>query len=115
MILDVESNHIGSSGIVIELHGNVKPCSTFVSDYEIGDIFFKKNSTTLLQIGNSLLEGRVTNSTKSIVILKKDNENFISTNKPIFFKNFAYSIDCIIDKKLVFRSRPKPLHIKKLY
>ncbi|XP_025835847.1 chromosome transmission fidelity protein 8 homolog [Agrilus planipennis] len=97
---DKENN---STWAIIELQGDLKSHSD--SPFEgqfIGDLHFTKTGTPLLLIGHHLLHGKEVTLDKPYALLVK---NKVSTKD----NQTEYVAKHIITKKLIFKTRPKPI------
>jgi len=62
-------------------------------------------------IGHHILHGKVQELEKPLVVITKENDNVPDEN------NVRYGVTAVIKKKLIFKTRPKPIvgeMIKKL-
>ncbi|XP_060535757.1 chromosome transmission fidelity protein 8 homolog [Cylas formicarius] len=85
---------------IIELQGDLKSHSE--SSFEgqfVGDLHFTKSGTPLLIIGHHLLYGKETRMEKPLALLEKKKND----------AGIEYVIKCIVRKKIIFKTRPKPI------
>lgn len=112
MIIPMKDGDGNLQWIAIELHGNLKSFEQHFSEYEIGDLYFKKNEEVVLHIGSYILEGKEMPLEKPMAILEK---KYVQTGMDEQYdveKEPNYVVTTIVKKKLIFRSRPKPIIIK---
>lgn len=86
---------------IIELQGDLKSHSD--SKFEgqfIGDLHFTKTGTPLLIIGHHLLYGKEVKLEKPLALLEKQHNEQSHTE---------YIVKTIVTKKLLFKTRPKPI------
>lgn len=88
-----------SDWAVIELQGDIR--TTHIEDsHFIGDLHYTNDGTPVLIIGNNLLMGKVTEFEKPIAVLEKTLNEYDETE---------YKVKALVKKKLLFRTRPKPV------
>lgn len=93
---------------IVELQGDLKFNSVNITNVYIGDLHFTKSGTPILIIGIHVLQGKEMALQKPFAVLvKKKNEETNTTNTSEV--KTAYIIKAIVKKKLVFKSRPKPI------
>lgn len=85
---------------IIELQGDLKSHSeTHFQDKFIGDLHYSKHGTPTLIIGHHLMFGKEVTLDKPLALMeKKSDEN-----------HTEYLVKSIIKKKLLFKTRPKPI------
>lgn len=86
---------------IIELQGDLKSHSD--SKFEgqlIGDLHFTKTGTPVLIIGHHLLFGKEVKFEKPLALLEKKQTAESCTE---------YTVRSIITKKILFKTRPKPI------
>lgn len=93
---------------IVELQGDLKFNSVNITNVYIGDLHFTKSGTPILIIGIHVLQGKEMALQKPFAVLvKKKNEETNTANTSEV--KTAYVIKAIVKKKLIFRSRPKPI------
>lgn len=65
----------------------------------IGDLHFQKNGTPLFIIGHHLLYGKESKLEKPFALLEKKKTD----------ANTEYLVKSIITKRIIFKTRPKPI------
>lgn len=86
---------------IIELQGDIQAHSgTITGTQFVGDLHFTKTGTTVLIIGHHLLHGKEAKFDKPLAVLEKSKTNDGQTE---------YLVKAIITKKLLFKTRPKPI------
>lgn len=86
---------------IIELQGDLKSHSNSSFDGQfIGDLHYSKTGTPILIIGHHLLYGKEVVLEKPLALLEKGQNEELHTE---------YKVKCIIKKKLLFKTRPKPI------
>ncbi|XP_076272709.1 chromosome transmission fidelity protein 8 homolog [Rhynchophorus ferrugineus] len=84
----------------IELQGDLKSHSETAFDGKfVGDLHFTKSGTPLLIIGHHLMYGKEMKLEKPFALLEKKQKN----------DSTDYTIKCVIRKKIIFKTRPKPI------
>ncbi|XP_046449637.1 chromosome transmission fidelity protein 8 homolog isoform X2 [Daphnia pulex] len=77
----------------------------------IGDLHFNHEGHPIMIIGHHILHGKVQDLDKPLVVITKENDNVPDEN------NVTYGVTAVIKKKMIFKTRPKPIvgeMIKKL-
>lgn len=88
------------SAALIELQGELKSVTdTPLEDQYIGDLHFTTNGTPVLIIGHHLLYGKEVLLEKPLAYMEKKNSN----------DSTEYIVKTIITKKIIFKTRPKPV------
>lgn len=83
---------------IIELQGDLQSNQTPLDNKCIGDLNYTKDGVPTLIIGSHLLTGKETDLAKPLVLLEKKCGD-----------KTEYFIKTIIKKKLLFKTRPKPI------
>lgn len=93
---------------IVELHGDLK--ESIVSDHKlhIGDLSYDKNGNATLIIGNHILTGKESSTDNPIAVLEKKVNTDSMDNTEC---DTEYSIIAIVKKKLIFKTRPKPITV----
>lgn len=107
MVISFISSADGQHGnwIAIEFHGQLQRCSSYLERIDISNVYFKKNNQVIINVGNFILEGKEVTLDKPLAILKKECTLTDSGEKSCT----NYEAHAIVKKKLIFRSRPKPV------
>lgn len=98
---------------IIDLQGDLKFEKVDNTDDQlIGDLHFTKTGIPILIIGIHVLHGKEVNLEKPFVVLEKhrtniEDEAIMEEQNPRIKTEFI--IKAIIKKKLLFKSRPKPI------
>jgi len=94
---------------IIDLQGDLKfEKDINLNDRLVGDLHFTKSGVPILIIGIHVLHGKEITLEKPLVILKKQHENIENETLEQNIRT-KYIIKAIVRKKLLFRSRPKPI------
>ncbi|ESN98122.1 hypothetical protein HELRODRAFT_84839, partial [Helobdella robusta] len=102
---------------LVELQGDLEARSgeESLNNKFIGDLHFTKNGEPVLLVGHHILYGEIKELEKPLAVVMK------CKSKPQFIKNdeqmddtplphnVEYKIEAIILKKILFKSRPKPI------
>ncbi|XP_046842127.1 chromosome transmission fidelity protein 8 homolog [Xenia sp. Carnegie-2017] len=96
--------------IVIELQGVLESNkSGGYNGLPIGDLHFDEKGQPLLIIGHHLLSGKVVTLEKPFAVLKKTKIIQEEGCQP----TTEYIVQALIRKKIIFKTRPKPIIVKK--
>ncbi|XP_031825909.1 chromosome transmission fidelity protein 8 homolog [Nomia melanderi] len=110
MIIPIKRDGKLEEWAIIELQGDLKFDSADNTNKYIGDLHFTKSGTPIFIIGIHVLHGKEVVLPKPFAVLeKKDNGTDKMTNDSQI--KTEYIVKAIVNKKLVFRSRPKPIII----
>lgn len=103
-------NPISKEWQIIELQGTLNGGS---SELSIGDFFFNEKGIPFLQVGNHLLEGKLVDLQKPLVVVKKLNNNFKDANSIELNleekKDSTFQVSGIVKRKYLFKTRPRIL------
>lgn len=88
---------------IIELQGDLKFDSPDVTNKYIGDLHFLKAGIPIFIIGIHVLHGKEVPLPKPFAVLIKKHTEHASEIKT------EYNVQAIIRKKLIFKTRPKPI------
>ncbi|XP_063915347.1 chromosome transmission fidelity protein 8 homolog [Zophobas morio] len=99
IFVKVPSEGLSPDWAIVELQGDLKSHSQSPFDGQfIGDLHFTKSGTPVLIIGHHLMFGKEMKMEKPLALLEKKTDTGV-----------AYHIKTIITKKLIFKTRPKPI------
>nr|XP_015908864.1 chromosome transmission fidelity protein 8 homolog [Parasteatoda tepidariorum] len=98
---------------IIEVQGDLE-CNTgdTIGGKLIGHLFYSTKKQPLLVIGYQTLYGKVTEQKPPLAVLKRQRSPSVdlptssNTDQNI---NSKYEVLALVDKKIVFRARPKPI------
>ncbi|KAF3429069.1 hypothetical protein E2986_10404 [Frieseomelitta varia] len=107
MIVPIKKDGEFEEWAIIELQGDLKFNSTNITNVYIGDLHFTKSGTPILIIGIHVLHGKEVVLPKPFAVLVKKKNEVNTTN--IFERQTEYIIKALIKRKIIFRSRPKPI------
>ncbi|XP_076662208.1 chromosome transmission fidelity protein 8 homolog [Halictus rubicundus] len=108
MIIPIKRDGSLEEWAIVELQGDLKFDSADTISKYIGDLHFSKSGTPILIIGIHVLHGKEVALPKPFAILeKKDNATDKMTDESQV--KTEYIVKALVKKKLIFRSRPKPI------
>ncbi|XP_028392368.1 chromosome transmission fidelity protein 8 homolog [Dendronephthya gigantea] len=94
--------------MIIELQGILESNQTGgYNGLPIGDLHFDGKGQPLLIIGHHLLSGKIVSLEKPFAVLKK---SYIE--KELESTSTEYTVQALIRKKIIFKTRPKPIIMK---
>ena len=96
-----------NSMTLVDLHGKLKYFNEQPKVSKIGEMSRKIDNDIFLAFGSHILEGRETSGEKPLLMLEK----IVSSKSESDNKLIMYRVNAIVKKRLVFRSRPKPIII----
>lgn len=79
----------------------------------IGDLHFNHEGNPIMIIGHHILHGKVQDLDKPLLVITKET----IPDSDVLPENIKYGVTAVIKKKLIFKTRPKPIvgeMIKKL-
>uniref|UniRef100_A0A8D8S638 Chromosome transmission fidelity protein 8 homolog n=1 Tax=Cacopsylla melanoneura TaxID=428564 RepID=A0A8D8S638_9HEMI len=107
---------------LIELQGDLESRNgSRMENKFVGDLHFQKNGTPILIIGHHILHGKVQKLETPLAVMKKIDSNsditdtdlngidFLDQNDSKDTKNVEYEILVVITRKMIFKTRPKPI------
>ncbi|XP_075225376.1 chromosome transmission fidelity protein 8 homolog [Lycorma delicatula] len=109
MSIIIKLAEVGDDGLpawgLVEIQGDLlsRSGSPLLGQY-VGDLHFTKEGTPILIVGHQLLHGKVINLEKPFAVLHRLRKR-IDDDKP----ETEYIVKAIIKKKLLFKTRPKPI------
>ncbi|XP_043261928.1 chromosome transmission fidelity protein 8 homolog [Colletes gigas] len=108
MIIPIKRDGEVEEWAIIELQGDLKFDSADTTNKYIGDVHFSKSGTPIFIIGIHVLHGKEVELPKPFAVLQKKNNETdkIADNSEL---QVEYIVKALVTKKLVFRSRPKPI------
>ncbi|XP_014474799.1 PREDICTED: chromosome transmission fidelity protein 8 homolog [Dinoponera quadriceps] len=109
MIIPIKGDGVTEEWAIIDLQGDLNFEKVENSnDQLIGDIHFTKTGVPILIIGIHVLHGKQVALEKPLVVLEKHCNN--TGNEIMEEKSTTqYIVKAIVKKKLLFRTRPKPI------
>ncbi|CAL8090357.1 unnamed protein product [Calicophoron daubneyi] len=101
MIVKVRSPHESAEEwVLIELQGDIiSKTGESLSEKHLGDVHFSAHGEPVFIIGHHILFGKVTDMEKPFVVTEK-----VST-----VKGAELHVIAVVRKKLIFKTRPKPI------
>ncbi|XP_044270101.1 chromosome transmission fidelity protein 8 homolog [Tribolium madens] len=100
ILIKVPGGHLSSHWAILELQGDLKSHSdTSFEGKFIGDLHFTKSGTPVLIIGHHLMFGKEMKMEKPFALLEKQNGD----------EGTEYMVKTIITRKIIFKTRPKPI------
>ncbi|KAF5396459.1 hypothetical protein PHET_09510 [Paragonimus heterotremus] len=88
--------------LLLELQGEiVSKSGSSLAGKHVGDLHFSQQDEPVFIIGHHVLFGKVSNLEKPLIVTKKNPGN----------DGLEYSVVAIIRRKLLFKTRPKPIII----
>lgn len=95
---------------IIDLQGDLKFEKTDNPDDQlIGDLHFTKAGVPILIIGIHVLHGKEITLDKPLIVLERHRETRDETVGQETTVKTEYFVKAIVKKKLLFKSRPKPI------
>ncbi|XP_015190979.1 PREDICTED: chromosome transmission fidelity protein 8 homolog [Polistes dominula] len=109
MIIPIKRDQDVQEWAIVELKGELSfGTKDITNSHYIGDFHFTKSGTPMLIIGIHVMYGKEMALTKPIAVLKK--KSIPSTNQlGEEDSKTEYTIQAIVNKKIVFKFRPKPI------
>ncbi|CAA99922.2 Ctf8 [Caenorhabditis elegans] len=90
--------------MAIELHGAISPQDDGSFDSKtLGTICWGDHNNVYMVIGNQTLEGKISKIDRPLLVIQKSDKNHQENGE----KNAT--VNAVIRKKLVFKTRPRPL------
>nr|XP_012229860.1 PREDICTED: chromosome transmission fidelity protein 8 homolog [Linepithema humile] len=111
MIVSIKRDGVIEDWAIIDLQGDLKfEKSENLDNQLIGDLHFTKTGVPILIIGIHVLHGKEVTLEKPLIVLEKQHSN---TGDEIMEEESTvkteYIVKAIVKKKLMFKSRPKPI------
>ncbi|CAH1779969.1 unnamed protein product, partial [Owenia fusiformis] len=108
---------------ILELQGDLQSRNeTGLSGKYIGGLHFSKSDQPIMIIGHHILHGKIVKLEKPLAVLSKNQQMDTSSNSDldksltdndsdikIDNKDIHYLVQAVITRKLVFKTRPKPI------
>jgi len=99
--------------IIVELQGTLETKEdVHLEGKVIGNLHFDTKGTPMLVIGHHLLHGKVVDLDKPYAVLRKEAN--IYQYEGIRKGNTCYNICALVKKKIIFKTRPKPIVFKNM-
>ncbi len=104
--------------VMVELQGDLmtKSEAASLSDKDMGDLFYTKKGVPGMIIGHHILYGKVVEMEKPYLAMTKvhieagnHGEDEVSMETDQSEMQTEYRVHAVIQKKLVFKTRPKPI------
>lgn len=95
---------------IVELQGDLNmESANNATDQYIGDLHYTKSGSPIFIIGIHVLHGKEVPLSKPLAVLKK--KQVVSETSADYSSecNIEYTVNAIVKKKLVFKTRPKPI------
>ncbi|XP_011637821.1 chromosome transmission fidelity protein 8 homolog [Pogonomyrmex barbatus] len=110
MIVPIKRDGEIETWAIIDLQGDLKFEETDDPDNQlVGDLHFTKDGVPILIIGIHVLHGKEITLEKPLIVLEKHhNTDDKATGEEATVKT-EYLVKAIVKKKLLFKSRPKPI------
>ncbi|XP_076685457.1 chromosome transmission fidelity protein 8 homolog [Andrena cerasifolii] len=108
MIIPIKRDGELEEWAIIELQGDLKFDSADTTNKYVADLHFFKSGTPILIIGIHVLHGKEVPLPKPFAVLEK-KDNGTSEAADNSDAKTEYIVKAIVKRKLVFRSRPKPI------
>ncbi|XP_064466813.1 chromosome transmission fidelity protein 8 homolog isoform X2 [Ornithodoros turicata] len=98
-----------SEWAILEMQGHLvsKEGTLFGGKY-IGDLHYTKSGVPILLVGHHVLYGKEQAMDKPVLVMKKVVQSEVVSDSDEK-TNVEYQVQAVIKKKLVFRTRPKPI------
>lgn len=88
----------------VELHGTITPQEGSFDGKTLGTICWGDNNNIYMIIGNQTLEGKISKTDRPLLVIQKSDKTRDDEEKNA-------TVKAVIRKKLVFKTRPRPLVI----
>ncbi|CAI2312901.1 unnamed protein product [Caenorhabditis sp. 36 PRJEB53466] len=90
--------------MAIELHGTISPQEGSFDGKKLGTIVWGDRNNVYMIIGSQTLEGKISKVDRPLLVIRKSDENRQDGEK-------RATVNAVVRKKLVFKTRPRPLVI----
>lgn len=114
IIVKISKEESPGEWAIIELQGDLESRAggTFDSQF-IGDLHYTRTDVPVLIVGHHILYGKEINLEKPFAVLEKQSSqlqrNIHGESETDYGPSTEYIIKAIIKKKLLFKTRPKPI------
>jgi chromosome transmission fidelity protein 8 len=98
ILVKMPGEGVSTNWAILELQGDLKSHNYSFEGKLIGDLHFTKSGTAVLIVGHHLMFGKEAKMEKPLALLQKKTDG-----------NVEYTVKTIISKKILFKTRPKPI------
>ncbi|KAL0128268.1 hypothetical protein PUN28_003495 [Cardiocondyla obscurior] len=110
MIIPIKRDGEIETWAIVDLQGDLRfEKIDNKNDQLIGDLHFTKNGVPILIIGIHVLHGKEIDLDKPLVVLERRRDTTDEMIEEEAAAKVEYFVKAIVRKKLLFKSRPKPI------